>query len=41
MDDTIGFPDPGLDLSDGPEVLAWDPRAQRYVPTAELAARSV
>ncbi len=30
----------GLDLSDGPEVLAWDPRAQRYVPTVEPAARS-
>jgi putative long chain acyl-CoA synthase len=30
----------GLDLSDGPEVLAWDPRAQRYQPTVEPAARS-
>jgi acyl-CoA synthetase (AMP-forming)/AMP-acid ligase II len=23
-----------LDLGDGPDVLAWDPRAQRYQPTA-------
>ncbi|HEX8112023.1 MAG TPA: AMP-binding protein, partial [Kofleriaceae bacterium] len=30
----------GLDLSDGPEVIAWDPRAQRYQPTVEPAARS-
>ncbi|HEX3476174.1 MAG TPA: alpha/beta fold hydrolase [Kofleriaceae bacterium] len=30
----------GLDLSDGPEVVAWDPRGQRYAPTAEPAARS-
>src|SRR5262249_56945756 len=28
----------GLDLSDGPDVLAWDPRAQRYQPTVESAA---
>ncbi len=30
----------GLDLSDGPRVLAWDPRAQRYRLTVEPAARS-
>ena len=30
----------GLDLSDGPEVVAWDPRAQRYAPTSGPAARS-
>jgi putative long chain acyl-CoA synthase len=30
----------GLDLSNGPEVVAWDPRAQRYQPTVEPAARS-
>ena len=27
-----------LDLSDGPETFAWDPRAQRYQPTADPAA---
>jgi acyl-CoA synthetase (AMP-forming)/AMP-acid ligase II len=26
-----------LDLSDGPETFAWDPRAQRYQPTAAHA----
>jgi putative long chain acyl-CoA synthase len=30
----------GLDLSAGPQVVAWDPRAQRYQPTVEPAARS-
>ncbi|HEY0476279.1 MAG TPA: alpha/beta fold hydrolase [Kofleriaceae bacterium] len=32
--------DRSLDLADGPHVLAWDPRAQRYRPTADHAARS-
>ena len=29
-----------LDLGDGPQVLAWDARAQRYQPTSQAAARS-
>jgi putative long chain acyl-CoA synthase len=29
-----------LELSDGPHVLAWDPGAQRYQPTARPAVRS-
>jgi acyl-CoA synthetase (AMP-forming)/AMP-acid ligase II len=29
-----------LDFADGPDVLAWDPAAQHYRPTASPAARS-